>query len=1219
MVAKESKLILTSVDDATIYYTLDGTTPSIESTLYTEPISIEEDITVKAIAVKEGFADSDIAEFVYTVAEDEPLRYAVTFESNGGTIVPAQSILENKKIELPEAPVKEGFLLEGWFKEAGCETIWDFENDIVTADITLYAKWVEDPSAPIYTVSFELQEHGTPIESLTAKSGELLTAPEPPTDEGYQFEGWFKESECTNAWDFTVDTVLSDTILYAKWTEGETETQTTNATDTCLVTFELQEIGTQIEPVTVANGETFAAPETPTAEGYTFAEWYREADCVNAWDFETDIVTEDIVLYAKWVPADNADISMSASQETKAQDTRIDLGATSTATQISPKEIKSRRYNGKPYEPSVTVSISNGKKRVTLKKDRDYTLKYQNNIQPGENTASVTISGTGEYTGSITKNFTIDPPIDLTADLTDTNIKDIKSNVYNGKPYEPNVTVSILDGQKRVTLKKGRDYTLTYKNNTNANTDKTQPSVTITGIGEYTGSITKNFTITRKSIKKLKVITGSILNNGTPSIVIYDGSVRLGNNLFLASYDREDPKKVKLTLEAKPNTNYEGSVTISLTVYDVEKEYYINNAKLEITGDTTYTGKAITRNVKVKMGDTDLQNNKDYKVQYQNNINVGTAVMIITGKGQYKGKFVGTFTINKVDVNKRIATDSTPKYVDITNISPKTYNGKEQKPALTIKTIRNKKLTLNKDYTVAYSNNLHSGTGRITIKGIGNNCTGSTNITFEIKPQHIKKASVSVTKATDKVPSKVVLKYNKKELQEYADYHIENYEEKGKKVKVTIKGLADFDGKVTKTLKIDMPPEEPNNTPAISSNINRHNYSDFKEKGLEVNSTLLQNDDGTLTRVEFVSGKGVYVETYTADYQFRSQKLIKSELPRFGGFYATKDYYFLVFGQSNPNKNDNVEVIRFVKYDKNWNRLDDARLFGINTYEPFSFSSVRMLDHEGILYVRTGHKMYSEHQANMAFSIDISNMEFINQFYTLGGPAIASHSLNQYITLSDPYLITADHGDAYPRCVLLSRHSKAGNRNTYFTSAQSSQSVTALRLEGATGGNNPWTGASVGGLEATTTHYLVAGNSIDQDAKPWNRNGVKNIFVSSTPQDNFTNAAVKLHWITNYTAEDKTSVSTPHLVKVNSNETVLIWMESKKIMGENGKEQTVSSLKSVLLNAAGEAVSGIYTFEGALSDCKPIVDNGKILWYYTNRSEPVFCTLNVDDVRKQPR
>ena len=274
------------------------------------------------------------------------------------------------------------------------------------------------PFAPIYTVSFELQEHGTPIESLTAKSGELLTAPEPPTDEGYQFEGWFKESECTNAWDFTVDTVLSDTILYAKWTEGETETQTTNATDTCLVTFELQEIGTQIEPVTVANGETFAAPETPTAEGYTFAEWYREADCVNAWDFETDIVTEDIVLYAKWVPADNADISMSASQETKAQDTRIDLGATSTATQISPKEIKSRRYNGKPYEPSVTVSISNGKKRITLKKDRDYTLTYKNNINPGN--ASVIITGKDKYKGSKAFPFTIDPPIDLTDTLTET-------------------------------------------------------------------------------------------------------------------------------------------------------------------------------------------------------------------------------------------------------------------------------------------------------------------------------------------------------------------------------------------------------------------------------------------------------------------------------------------------------------------------------------------------------------------------------------------------------------------------------------------------------------------------------------------------------------------------------------------------------------------------------------------------------------------------------
>ena len=337
-ITEESKLILTSEENAAIYYTLDGTTPSADSTLYVEPIAVNEDITVKAIAVKEGCTDSDIAEFIYTVAEDVPSQYIITFESNGGTIVPAQSILENEKIEQPETPVKEGYLLEGWFKEAEYETIWDFEKDTVTSDITLYAKWTEDPSAAVYTVSFELQEHGTPIESLTVKTGELLTAPEAPTADGYQFEGWFKEPECTNAWDFAIDTVLSDTILYAKWTEGEAETETTDAANTCLVTFNMQGIGAQIDPVTVNNGETFAAPDAPTADGYTFAEWYREAECINAWNFETDIITEDIVLYAKWIEEEAMNFSIDNSREVSSE--AIDLEASTTDVKIN--NIKSK-------------------------------------------------------------------------------------------------------------------------------------------------------------------------------------------------------------------------------------------------------------------------------------------------------------------------------------------------------------------------------------------------------------------------------------------------------------------------------------------------------------------------------------------------------------------------------------------------------------------------------------------------------------------------------------------------------------------------------------------------------------------------------------------------------------------------------------------------------------------------------------------------------------
>lgn len=1141
-VAKESTLILTSKEDATIYYTLDGTTPSTDSILYTEPISIEEDITVRAIAVKEGYTDSDIAEFIYTVIEDAPLRYNITFESNGGTIVPAQSILESEKIELPEVPVKEGYLFEGWFKETECENIWDFEKETVTADITLYAKWTEDPSAAVYTVSFELQEHGTPIESLTVKTGELLTAPEAPTADGYQFEGWFKEPECTNAWDFAIDTVLSDTILYAKWTEGEAETETTDAANTCLVTFNMQGIGAQIDPVTVNNGETFAAPDAPTADGYTFAEWYREAECINAWNFETDIITEDIVLYAKWIEEEAMNFSIDNSREASSE--AIDLEASTTDVKIN--NIKSRVYNGKAYEPAIKVTALNGTKRVTLKKDKDYTLKYQNNV--------------------------------------------------------------------------------------NASTDTTQASVTITGKGAYKGSVQRSFTITPKSIKKLKVITGSKLTNGgNPTIIIYDGTTRLNNSGFLANYiNPEVPKKAKLELTAKENTNYTGSVTVKLTVYDVDKEYYINSAKLEITGDTTYTGKAVSRNVKLTIGNTELRNNKDYKVQYQNNTNVGTAVMSITGKGKYKGKFVGTFNIGKIDINKNAAVESSSHHVTIANISPKTYNGKAQKPTVTIRTMRNKKLALNKDYTVAYSNNIHSGTALITIRGIGNNCAGSTIIPFTIKPQHIKKATVKLIKGQNGAPNSIALTYNKKTLQEYADYVITQYGEiKNKKIPVTIEGRCDFTGDVTKTLSVDAPKEDSNVlSSAVSKNMQQGNYS---FSGSIVHSYLFKNDEGLLTRVEYVGKNEVCVETYSSDFKLAIPKRIKMELPKFGGFYAGKDYYFLAFGQENPEEDNNVEVIRIVKYDKNWNRQGAARIFGANTYSPFKNGSLRMVEYNDTLYIRTCHQMYktydgNRHQASAAFSVSIPKMEVLEQIVGISQTAYVSHSFNQFLLLDDSDLLALDHGDAYPRSIALARYNKKAGVQSILNGGCNRISV--LQIQGKSG--NPYTGVSVGGFEASDTTYLTAGNSVEQNPETYSSGGIRNIFVTSTKKDDFSANGNSVHWITNHKYIEYTDVQgnlqktpeanvlTPHLIKINNNEMMLMWSEVRTTIEDN-KPKSTTIQQSILLNGSGEPISGIYSFEGPLSDCKPIVDNGNIIWYYTNNSEPVFCTLNIDTVRKQPR
>jgi uncharacterized repeat protein (TIGR02543 family) len=137
----------------------------------------------------------------------------VTFDSQGGSAVSAATAIPGTTITDPAAPTRPGYAFIGWYKEAACVTPWDFSTDTVTADITLYAKWT---AGPTHTVTFDSQG-GSAVTPATAIPGTTITAPAPPTRSGYSFAGWFKEAACTNAWDFSTDTVTADITLYAKW------------------------------------------------------------------------------------------------------------------------------------------------------------------------------------------------------------------------------------------------------------------------------------------------------------------------------------------------------------------------------------------------------------------------------------------------------------------------------------------------------------------------------------------------------------------------------------------------------------------------------------------------------------------------------------------------------------------------------------------------------------------------------------------------------------------------------------------------------------------------------------------------------------------------------------------------------------------------------------------------------------------------------------------
>ena len=375
-----------------------------------------------------------------------------------------------------------------------------------------------------------------------------------------------------------------------------------------------------------------------------------------------------------------------------------------------------------------------------------------------------------------------------------------------------------------------------------------------------------------------------------------------------------------------------------------------------------------------------------------------------------------------------------------------------------------------------------------------------------------------------------------------------------------------------------------------------------------VTSYLEENGDGTMNRVEYVGkrhddglaagrhnkiGNYVTAERCSRDGRVLDRKKIPVELPLFGGFYAGEDYNFLVFGQPNPDEDDSVEVMRVVKYTKDWQRLDSVGLYGANTTTPFKFGSLRMAQSGDLLFVRTCHEMYALsngeiHQANVTFSVQVSTMEVVQQ--STGVSVIffgyVTHSFNQFVLVDGQKLVAADHGDAHPRSIVLSRYKKDIDKRPLNTSCDT---VDVFPLSGFTGDNN--TGASVGGLEASETSYLVAGNSLYKDLIPETRK-VRNIFVTCTQKDNFTSEGTALRWITSYKGNEE--VSTPHLVKISDTRFLLMW-------------DVDGLLNYVFLDGEGNPEGEIYTSEtGALSNCKPIVCNGMVTWYCTEGGVPLY-------------
>ncbi len=213
------------------------------------------------------------------------VAHTVHFDSQGGNAVSSLiNVLHGEKIDEPTvSPVKAGYTFAGWYKTASYDEAWDFDNDMVDSDVTLYAKW----TVARYSVIFDSQGGSAVDEVAEVTFGDVISEPQAPIRNGFFFDGWYKQSGCVEQWDFYTNTVTSEMTLYAKWIALH------------VVSFNSRG-GSVVVPIEIMDGEKLVEPTTPTRTGYTFDGWYKEMACKNRWNFNSETVISTIMLYAKW-------------------------------------------------------------------------------------------------------------------------------------------------------------------------------------------------------------------------------------------------------------------------------------------------------------------------------------------------------------------------------------------------------------------------------------------------------------------------------------------------------------------------------------------------------------------------------------------------------------------------------------------------------------------------------------------------------------------------------------------------------------------------------------------------------------------------------------------------------------------------------------------------------------------------------------------------------
>ncbi len=425
-------------------------------------------------------------------------------------------------------------------------------------------------------------------------------------------------------------------------------------------------------------------------------------------------------------------------------------------------DIPEQQYNSKAITPEITVTLSGTE--IVLEEGKDYEVAYTDNINAG--TATVTVTGTGNIAGTATAHFTINKkPISTEQGIaSDMVLQALKDQNYTGGGITPDVDLKFLNQEQEIDyqLVQNKDYQLTYSSNVAVGT----ATVTITGIGNYQGSVESEFNILgpMSLADVAKIPAQQYTGNAVfPKPEVSFAGKKLEENSDYTLEYKDNVERGTATITITGQGWYTGTKTVT---FDIAREFSNDTVIKGVASAYAYTGKAIKPVIRVEDNGTVLTNGVHYEISYSKNTNAGTATITITGINQYSGTKKTTFKITPLRLGR----------VKAAKVADQTYTGKAKKPKVKL---TNDSITLKEgtDYKLVYVDNDTPGKADIIIKGKGN-YTGTKTISFNIVIPKLK--GVKVKKYTD---NSITFSWKKDTL--VKGYEI--YNSKNRRVKVVNK------------------------------------------------------------------------------------------------------------------------------------------------------------------------------------------------------------------------------------------------------------------------------------------------------------------------------------------------------------------------------------------------------------------------------------------------